>query len=159
TFFKAGGKSSLQTYLPLLSGLPNTLLVHNTFTSREDIEFAATVHSRLFWCLCPNANLYIENRLPDVHLLRDAGLTITLGTDSLASNHQLSILAEMLTLQEKEGVPFTELLRWATLNGAVFLGIDQQYGSFEAGKKPGINLIGRMDGELLTAQSYIQRLI
>ncbi|HEY0177862.1 MAG TPA: amidohydrolase family protein, partial [Pedobacter sp.] len=53
TFFKAGGKSSLQTYLPLLSGLPNTLLVHNTFTSREDLEFAATVHSRLFWCLCP----------------------------------------------------------------------------------------------------------
>lgn len=159
SFFEAKGKSSLQSYLPLLSNLPKTLLVHNTFTNKADLEFAALIHPRLFWCLCPNANLYIENRLPDVGLLKDAGLNITLGTDSLASNHQLSILAEMLALQENTGVSFEELLRWATLNGAVFLGIDDIYGSFEPGKKPGINLIELAEGDLLTAQSRIQRLI
>ena len=159
SFFEAGGKSSLQTYLPLMSAGPKTLLVHNTFTSAADIEFARNVHQRLFWCLCPNANLYIENLLPDVELLRSAGATITLGTDSLASNHQLSILAEMFTLQEKASVPFDELLRWATWNGAVFLGIEAIYGSLEVGKKPGINLIEEVEGDRLTAASRVRRLI
>lgn len=158
-FFEAQGKSSLQTFLPLLSALPKTLLVHNTFTSKEDLDFAALNHPNLYWCLCPNANLYIENRLPDIQLLKNAGLTITLGTDSLASNHQLSILEEMKTLQQQAAVSFEEVLRWATLNGAAFLGLDQQLGSFEPGKKPGINLIEQLNGELITAETRIRRLI
>ena len=158
SFFKAKGKSSLQTFLPHLSEAAKTLLVHNTFTSRADLEFAALSKHRLFWCLCPNANLYIENRLPNVALLQEAGLKITLGTDSLASNHQLSILAEMLVLQNQSEVLLPVLLKWATLNGAEFLGIEHQYGSFDKGKSPGINLITQIDGGRLTAESSIQRL-
>ena len=159
SFFEAKGKSSLQTYLPLLSKAAKTLLVHNTFTNKNDLEFAKLTHPHLYWCLCPNANLYIENRLPDIKLLRNSELTITLGTDSLGSNHQLSVLAEMLTLQEQAAVPFDELLLWATLNGASFLGISPQYGSFEKGKKPGINLIQGMKEGRLSTESNIQRLI
>ena len=158
SFFEAKGKSSLQTFLPYLSEAAKTLLVHNTFTSRADLEFAALSNHRLFWCLCPNANLYIENRLPDVALLQEAGLKITLGTDSLASNHQLSILAEMLVLQDQSKVLLPVLLKWATLNGAEFLGIEHQYGSLEKGKKPGINLITQLEEGRLTAESGIQRL-
>lgn len=159
SFFKPAGKSSLQTYLPFLSTLPKTLLVHNTFTSKADLEFAGSLHPNLYWCLCPNANLYIENRLPDVQLLKDAGVKITLGTDSLASNHQLSILAEMSILQEQKGLPFDDLLLWATLNGAGFLGVDLQFGSFDSGKKPGINLIEDLDEGRITAQTRIRRLV
>jgi cytosine/adenosine deaminase-related metal-dependent hydrolase len=159
SFFDVQGKSSLQTYLPLLSAAPRTLLVHNTFTSSEDLEFAAAAHQLLFWCLCPNANLYIEGRLPDIALLKDAGATITLGTDSLASNQQLSILAEMYSLQERAEVSFDELLRWGTLNGAAFLGIDALYGSFEKGKRPGLNLIVKTEGGRLTPESKIQRIV
>jgi len=135
------GKNSLNYHLPQLNKTVNTLLVHNTFTSKADVDFSKDQHQQLYWCLCPNANLYIENNLPDVDLLRAERLKITLGTDSLASNHQLNILAEMQTLQQHKGVPFIEALKWATLNGAEFLGIDLQYGSLTVGKKPGINLI------------------
>lgn len=159
SFFEAGGKSSIQTYLPLLSAAAKTLLVHNTFTSKADLEFAAALHTNLYWCLCPNANLYIENRLPDIQLLREKGLNITLGTDSLASDHQLSILDEMKVLQEQAAVPFEELLRWATYNGASFLGVEQQFGSFESGKIPGINLIEDMEGSRITSHTRIRRLI
>lgn len=159
SFFESAGKSSLQTYLPLLSAAAKTLLVHNTFTSKADLEFAASVHAHLYWCLCPNANLYIENRLPDIQLLRESGLKITLGTDSLASNHQLSILDEMRVLQEQANVPFEELLLWATWNGASFLGVEQQFGSFENGKIPGINLIEDLDGLRINLQTRIRRLI
>lgn len=158
-FFEAKGKTSLQSYLPFLSGEARTLLVHNTFTSKQDVVFAQEQHQRLYWCLCPGANLYIENRLPDVALLRDAGVTITLGTDSLASNHQLNILAEMKVLQELKEIPFEELLQWATLNGAAFLGVEAQFGSFEKGKKPGVNLIKGLKGGLITAETSIERII
>lgn len=140
-FYKASGKTSLQTFLPMLSDKQKTLLVHNTFTSRADIEFAEAYHSNLYWCLCPNANLYIENRLPNVDMLKNAGVKITLGTDSLASNNRLSIFAEMQTLQINFGVDFDDLLKWATINGAEFLGIEERYGSLEPGKRPGINLV------------------
>lgn len=159
SFFEASGKSALQSYLPRLSAQANTLLVHNTFSSKEDVAYASSIHPRLYWCLCPNANLYIENKLPDVAMLHSAGLKITLGTDSLASNHQLSILDEMRVLQEQLDLPFELLLGWATLNGASFLGVDQQFGSFESGKQPGINLIENMDGGQISSATRVRRLV
>lgn len=149
SFYKATGKSSLQTILPYFYTPQRLLLVHNVMTREEDLQF---IHAHgpdssfqlpdLYWCLCPNANLYIGNGLPDVHLLRRYYATIVLGTDSLASNHQLSILAEVKTLQRHyPAIPMAELLQWATLNGARALNIHKQYGSFEAGKKPGVLLL------------------
>jgi cytosine/adenosine deaminase-related metal-dependent hydrolase len=159
TFFKASGKSSLQTYLSRLSAKARKLLVHNTFTSKEDLIYANSVQQELYWCLCPNANLYIEGKLPEIGLFLQSEAVITLGTDSLASNHQLSILDEMKVLQEKEYVPLEKLLRWATLNGARFLGVDHQFGSFENGKQPGINLIEHMDEDQISAASRLRRLV
>lgn len=163
SFFNASGTTSLQTVLPQLPA-EKVLLVHNTLTSESDIAFAKAKQENLFWCLCANANLYIENRLPDVNLLKNAVLKITLGTDSLASNHQLSILDEMKTLQESQHhtcgtLSFEELLLWATLNGAEFLGISERYGSLEPGKKPGVNLVQHMDGGILSAKTTIKRII
>jgi cytosine/adenosine deaminase-related metal-dependent hydrolase len=159
TFFKASGKSSLQTYLSRLSAKARKLLVHNTFTSEEDLIYANSVQKELYWCLCPNANLYIEGKLPHIGLFLQSEAVITLGTDSLASNHQLSILDEMKVLQEKESVPLEKLLRWATLNGARFLGVDHQFGSFENGKQPGVNLIEHMDEDQISAASRLRRLV
>ena len=140
-FFKPSGKTSLQTVLPGMSVNQKLLLVHNVFTSKQDIEFACSVHPDIYWCLCPNANLYIEDTLPDVVMLRDAGLRITLGTDSLASNDKLSIFAEMQTLQHHFDISTEDLLKWATYNGAEYLGLAEKYGTLEMGKRPGINLL------------------
>lgn len=135
------GENSLHYHLPQMPKNVNTLLVHNTFSNKADIDYAKKEHQKLYWCLCPNANLYIENVLPDVELLKSEAVKITLGTDSLASNHQLSILAEMEALQRHKNISFEESLKWATLNGAEFLGVEAEYGSLSVGKRPGINLI------------------
>lgn len=158
SFFSATGKSALQSVVEELPA-SKVLLVHNTLTSSEDVRSAAAVHGELYWCLCANANLYIENRLPDVHMLAEAGLKITLGTDSLASNHQLSILAEMKTLQENFDLSFETLLEWATYNGAAFLGIEEQYGTLEKGKKPGINLLEFAPEGKISNKTGIRRII
>ena len=158
-FFRPSGETSLQTVLPKMSRRQKLLLVHNVFTSAQDIDFAASIHPNLYWCLCPNANLYIENRLPNVELLRDSGQKITLGTDSLASNEVLSIFAEMRTLQQYFDVSITDLLLWGTYNGAEYLGVTDRYGSFEKGKRPGINLLDYEEkgGKLILGQK-MQRL-
>ncbi len=123
----------------------NLILVHNTFADRKTIK-ELQKRKNIFWCLCPNSNLYIESKLPPVELLRSEGCEITIGTDSLASNRKLSILEELKTLQlHFPSVTLEELIKWATLNGAKALGKDSIYGKIEPGKKPGLILLRDVD--------------
>ena len=147
TYFTASGKSSLQTVLPAFHKAINMLLVHNTFASQEDLNIAQKSHPHLYWCLCPNANLYIENTLPDTGILSGSGCILTLGTDSLASNSGLSVISEInCLLAHKPTIPLELLLKAATYNGASFLGIENRYGLLEKGKNPGINVINNEKG-------------
>ena len=137
------GKSSLQSYFPQLNEAGNIILVHNTFTKQEDINYLQSQNSnfksQIFFCLCVNANQYIENAMPPIDMFRDSGCTMILGTDSLASNWSLNILDEIKTIQKHHpSVPLEEMLQWATINGAKALAMDNQLGSFEKGKKPGV---------------------
>ncbi len=138
-FFEASGKSSLQTYTEWLSAHHTMIFVHNTYTSDEDIRVAQFRFENTYWCLCPNANIYIEGTLPDVAMLQRVGAQICIGTDSLASNHQLCILSELNTLkQNMPDLDWEVLLRWGTLNGALALNMQHIVGSLEQGKQPGI---------------------
>jgi cytosine/adenosine deaminase-related metal-dependent hydrolase len=146
SWFKATGKSPLESIAGMLPEENPILLVHNTFSTEENINFAQSYFENISWCLCPNANLYIENKLPDVQLFTRKNVRITLGTDSLASNRELSMLDEMKTLTGAfPEISLEEILKWGTLNGAEFLGLSHKYGSFEKGKTPGINLISLKD--------------
>ncbi len=139
SFFKPTGKSSLQSYLHNLDTAAQIILVHNTFTSPDDIAFVKRESSVVNWCICINANLYIEKAVPPIDLLRKQHCAIVLGTDSLASNHSLSILDEMKTIRHHfPSVALSELLQWATINGARALQMEGRLGSFEKGKQPGV---------------------
>lgn len=140
--FAPTGKNSLQSYLPYFSDNSQVILVHNTFTTETDIRFAQQMPQTLYWCVCPNANLYIEKQVANIPLLMRTGCTIAIGTDSLASNHQLSMWAEIGAIREAyPDIPLENILQWATLNGAKALQIDERYGSFERGKQPGVVLV------------------
>jgi cytosine/adenosine deaminase-related metal-dependent hydrolase len=68
----------------------------------------------------------------------------------------------MITIQlHFPDLKLIDLLQWATLNGAKALQIDEKFGSFEVGKKPGINLISGIDFKTmkLTEKSKVKRLI
>ncbi len=146
SFFTPSGKSSLQTYLPWISSNHPVIFVHNTFTSFIDIEFAQDHLPNVYWCLCPNANLYIENTLPNIPMMMDNCDTICIGTDSLSSNHQLSVLAELQAIKKHYAdIDWESLLRWATFNGAKALQMDGIIGSIELGKKCGLVHISSLD--------------
>lgn len=144
--FPGTGKRPMESISTYLDQEEKLLLVHNTATEQQDIDFVKRYFSQPYWCLCPNANLYIENKLPNVQIFRSSGCKITIGTDSLASNHQLSILEEIKTIQlHFPQIPLNELLEWSTLNGAELLGMEQKLGSFVKGKCPGVVLIENAD--------------
>lgn len=162
-FFQPYKKTSLQSYLPLIDKPKTVLLVHNTFTKQSDIEFSVEqskkTSQQIFWCICANANLYIENALPPVELLKQNNCNIVLGTDSYSSNTSLNILDELKTLQKNfPSILLEEMLQWATANGAKALGIDHKFGSFEPGKQPGVMLITNLHNKKLNQASVAKRI-
>jgi aminodeoxyfutalosine deaminase len=140
--FQPTGQGSIMYALEHLNPSQRNLFVHNTLTTREEIAIAHQWSPGVFWATCPNANLFIENRLPDYRAFIDAEAQMTIGTDSLTSNWQLSVLDEMKSIKRFQSyVPFDTLLKWATINGAKALGFEHDLGSIEPGKTPGINLL------------------
>jgi cytosine/adenosine deaminase-related metal-dependent hydrolase len=141
----------------------NLLLVHNTFTREQDLRWLATVPlpgPAFFLCLCVNANLYIEGCLPDIDLLRQHQTTLVLGTDSLASNESLDLMEEIKTIMRHYPlIPHTELLQWATINGARALQLDHEMGSFEKAKRPGVVILENIQGGSLCQQSTARRVL
>jgi cytosine/adenosine deaminase-related metal-dependent hydrolase len=81
-------KTSIHYALEFLAAHNNNLFVHNTLTLKEEIESAQDKlgNEKVFWATCPNANLYIENRLPNYQHFLDTQANVTIGTDSLTSN-------------------------------------------------------------------------
>jgi len=131
-----------------------TLLVHNTMTNAKDIEDAHDWSDLVYWATCPNANLYIENNLPDYQTFIDHDCKMTIGTDSLSSNWQLSVWEEMKTIAKyKSYVDFDLMVKWACKNGAEALGYHDLMGTLEPGKRPGIL---HVDMDYLGAETNIQ---
>ncbi len=140
--FQPTGKPSIEYALTHMDPRQKTLLVHNTLTTRDDILHAQSWNNQVYWVTCPNANLYIENQLPRYRSFLDESANVCIGTDSLTSNWQLSVFEEMKTIRRyQSGVKTSDLIKWATINGAKALGLDNQLGTLEPGKSPGINLI------------------
>jgi aminodeoxyfutalosine deaminase len=146
--FPVTGKSSIRSVLPYFNNGQTILLIHNSFMPEEDVvwanKYADTNGLQLVYCICINANLYIENKVPPVEMLMKHNCQIVLGTDSYSSNWQLSIAKEMEAIRQHfPHIPVETILQWATSNGAKALGWENELGSFHSSaslrkKKPGV---------------------
>ena len=155
-FIQKTGKNSLQSTLPKLASKQNILLVHNTLTNYNDIDFANSISKNNYWCTCPNANIYIENKLPNYQYFIDKKCKVTIGTDSLSSNWSLSVLDELKTISKNNpNIPLETLLLWATRYGAEFFNLPH-LGAIEKGKKPGLNLLQNTDNHSITKDSTVK---
>jgi aminodeoxyfutalosine deaminase len=144
--FIPSGLTSMRTYLKHFSKEIQILLVHNIYTSETDADWLVANYPKTYMAICPYSNIFIEKKIADLVMLDKKGIKLTIGTDSLASNKELSILSELkLIHQNFPSLKFETILKWATLNGAEALGFDSEIGSFTIGKKPGINLVQNFD--------------
>lgn len=159
------GKTSLQTWLPYLKNASKIILVHNIYTSQEDLDFLSafekTNSGKVYFAFCPVSNLTIENQLPDFELFKSYADKICLGTDSRASNARCDMLEDMKAIQNNSNFSIHEILRFATINGAKALGFEKKIGSIEVGKKPGLLLLNNFDFQRwrLLNDSRVKRLI
>lgn len=154
-FFKNAGMDmrevqpqNMRSLLRLAEMIPDEkrlLLVHNVYTSKEDVR--KWPHTdKTWWVLCPASNAFITGSRPAEHLIKSFPHRVCIGTDSLASNDRLSVLHELRLLQTYfPHLPLTGLLRFACINGAEALGLESDIGSFEKDRNPGVNLIRKAD--------------
>lgn len=111
-----------------------TLCVHCVHIDTEEIALLAASGAKI--CLCPGSNRSLGVGRPPLASLLRHGLLPAIGTDSLASNPELSIWREMrLLAEEHTSVPPESIVAIATLGGAAALGLDKRLGSLEAGKE------------------------
>lgn len=138
------------------------LLIHNTVAKEDSIRAAESILRSSTWVTCPLSNIFIHRTIADLPLLMRMGVRIAVGTDSLSSNHVLSMVEEFKCIHRHyPDIPLQEVLTWACLNGAAALAKDDILGSFEPGKKPGAVLIDNIDFDnmWLTPQSHSRRII
>ncbi|MBR5300420.1 MAG: amidohydrolase family protein [Bacteroidales bacterium] len=161
------GESSLKYFLDRLSDVKpapydeHILLVHNVCLQQSDIDAVKQTMNNAYFAICPLSNIFIHNALPPIPLMRENGLAIALGTDSLSSNDDLDMIKELVCLHENfPEVPMNELFTWASCNGARFLGKDDILGSIVAGKRPGlVHVSGIDESGCITAESRSRRII
>ena len=163
SFFTPVKSSSIQHTFSKLAEAAEVILVHNTFIKQADIDHIKNntpSNQRVHFCVCINANVYIEDAVPPLDMLMKNNSNIILGTDSIASNKTLNILDEMISIQKHfPFVTLENLLGWATINGARALQMDDVLGSFERGKRPGVVVIEGGKGSRLNESSVSRRLL
>lgn len=101
----------------------NFMAVHLTQASPEDIQLLAERQARVVHC--PQSNLKLASGFCPVEALRQAGVSVSLGTDGAASNNDLDLWAEMQTAallakavhQDAAALPATAALQMATVEG------------------------------------------
>ena len=83
---------------------------------------------------CPKSSRFLHHRPFPMIALRERGLNICLGTDSLASNDSLNLFAEMrMTARNEASLSPKELLEMVTINAAHAIGLDRSIGRIAPG--------------------------
>ena len=125
---------------------PGVLAVHLCATTRDELSLVAARGAPVV--LCPRSNLFIELKLPPLFDMLQVGLRPALGTDSLASNTSLDVLAEAAALRDRfPQLPAAEFVAMATWYGARALGLSHRVGALAEGLAPGLLLVDLPAGE------------
>jgi 5-methylthioadenosine/S-adenosylhomocysteine deaminase len=139
--------------LGLLS--PQLIAIHCANLNEEDLDLLAETKPSVVHC--PESNMKLASGICPVAKLRDAGVNVALGTDSVASNNDLDMLSEIrsasllskISTLNPESLKAHEALALATMNGAKAMGLDKTIGSLEVNKAADFIAINMNDIEML----------
>jgi cytosine/adenosine deaminase-related metal-dependent hydrolase len=122
-------------YLRMLSKAPRSLVIHGNYLTESEHDFLASNSARMSLIYCPRTHAYFRHPRYPLSELLTKQVHVALGTDSRASNPDLSLLAEMRYVARSfPGIDRQLVLRMATLSGAEALGWEDQVGSITPGK-------------------------
>jgi cytosine/adenosine deaminase-related metal-dependent hydrolase len=131
----------------------DVLVVHGVQCGEADLQRLAAIGTTLV--SCPRSNTYVGVGAPPLERFYASGVSVALGTDSLASVADLNMFSEMAEARRiAPGVPARDLLRSATLNGARALRFDDDYGSIEVGKRAALIAV-RVPANVIDVEEYL----
>ncbi|MCC6494126.1 MAG: amidohydrolase family protein [Pirellulales bacterium] len=129
-------RSTPLDYLRLLAEAPRALVIHGNYLDHPEIAFLAEQRQRMSVVYCPRTHGYFQHDPYPLDAMLRAGARIALGTDSRASNPDLSVLAELrYAARLHPSAAPAALVRMATLDGAESLGLQRDAGSLSIGKR------------------------
>jgi 5-methylthioadenosine/S-adenosylhomocysteine deaminase len=139
------GKRAVPSLEPLLG--PDLLCAHCVEVSAEDIELLAARNVPV--AHCPRSNALLGCGIAPLSALRDAGVTVGLGTDSPASTPSFDMFEEMRTAvfmarareRRAEALQPWEALRMATEDAARALRIEDRVGTLAPGKRADLTVV------------------
>lgn len=136
----AGGKRPLD-YLRLLSEAPRALVIHGNYLELDEIEFVAQ-QPQMTIVYCPRTHAYFQHVDYPLRPMLQAGVRVAVGTDSRASNPNLSVLDELRHIAREHGnLSPEQILRLGTLDGAFALEQEDEIGSLEVGKLANLTVV------------------
>lgn len=143
---------------------PDTILFHCVWLSPREIQLVVESDSRIVHC--PVANAHLAYGIAPVPELRAQGVTVGLGTDGAASyTYDLFGVMKMAAMLQKvkhldaEVLTAEDALEMATVEGAKVLGLENEVGSLEPGKRADLILVDFDQPHLMTAHQAIPKLV
>jgi 5-methylthioadenosine/S-adenosylhomocysteine deaminase len=133
---------------------PDMLAVHAIETDAADVERLRETGT---WVAhCPRSNAYLGHGVARVAEMRERGVHVALGTDSVASNDSINMFGEMRVAHEQQGLSVHDVFAMATIAGAHALGLEDQLGSLEAGKRADFVVVA-LEGAAEPIEALVRR--
>jgi len=140
------GRRNIEYLNDLGLAAPHVLLAHCVHLNDAEIDILSATGTHV--AHCPSSNLKLGSGLAPVTEMMARGISVTLGADGAPCNNRLDMLTEMRTaaLVQKarrgpEALPALTVLRMATIDGARALGLGDEIGSIETGKRADLILL------------------
>jgi 5-methylthioadenosine/S-adenosylhomocysteine deaminase len=140
--------STIFAYLESLDALgPNVQIAHAVWCTEADIKILAELQAAVSHN--PVSNQYLASGVAPVIRMREAGVTVGLGTDGAASNNSQDLfeimkaasLLQKVNSLDAEALTAVEALQMATQAGATALGLGRTIGTLEPGKLADIAVV------------------
>ena len=130
-----------------------TLVIHGVQLEAGALRRLAQIGATLV--TCPRSNQWVGVGVPPIERFYESGVSVAVGTDSLASVADLNLFSELKEMRWLgPGIPAAKILESATLVGARALGLDHELGSLTPGKRAEIIAVA-LPGEVADVEEYL----
>jgi 5-methylthioadenosine/S-adenosylhomocysteine deaminase len=124
----------------------HVVLAHCVHLDDHELDILAKTQTNV--AHCPSSNLKLGSGIAPVATMLERGISVSLGADGAACNNRLDMFTEMRTmallqktLHGPEVIPAARALRMATIDGAKSLGLENDIGSLEIGKRADVIVV------------------
>ena len=134
---------------------PDVLAAHCVWFSDEEIDFIKKNNVKVSHNPC--SNMKLASGIAPISKLLEKDVCVSIGTDGASSNNNLDLIEELKTASLLQKVSTLdpnvlnshEALAMGTINGAEALGLSDEIGSIEVGKKADIILIDKNSANMV----------